>query len=110
MAVPSGLLSPTVAARMSATLDRLSNGRLLVNVVTGGDPVENRGDGLLLPHGERYELTREFMKVYGALLEGETVTFKGKHVKSRMPAFSIRPFNRRCHRSTSADPPMPEST
>lgn len=53
-----GLQSPTVAARMTATLDRLSNGRLLINVVTGGDPVENRGDSLLLPHAERYELTR----------------------------------------------------
>ena len=33
---------------MTATLDRISNGRLLINVVTGGDPVENRGDGLFL--------------------------------------------------------------
>ncbi len=38
VAVRPGLLSPTLAARMTATLDRLSNGRLLINVVTGGDP------------------------------------------------------------------------
>ena len=37
---------PTLAARMTATLDRLSGGRLLINVVTGGDPVESRGDGI----------------------------------------------------------------
>ena len=52
-----------VAARMTATLDRMSNGRLLVNVVTGGDPVENKGDGIFLGHDERYEVTREFLNV-----------------------------------------------
>ena len=41
VAVRPGLQPPTVAARMTATLDRLSDGRLLINVVTGGDPVEN---------------------------------------------------------------------
>ena len=46
VAVRPGLQSPTVAARMTATLDRISNGRLLINVVTGGDPAENAGDGI----------------------------------------------------------------
>ena len=48
VAVRPGLQPPTVAARMAATLDRLSGGRLLINVVTGGDPVENKGDGIFL--------------------------------------------------------------
>ena len=60
VAVRPGLQSPSVAARMTATLDRLSNGRLLVNVVTGGDPVENKGDGIFLDHDARYVVTREF--------------------------------------------------
>ena len=72
VAVRPGLQSPSVAARMTATLDRVSNGRLLVNVVTGGDPVENKGDGIFLDHDERYAVTREFLDVYRALLEGET--------------------------------------
>src|SRR5690606_15672176 len=38
VAVRPGLQPPTLAARMTATLDRLSGGRLLINVVTGGDP------------------------------------------------------------------------
>ena len=37
VAVRPGLQSPSVAARMTATLDRVSSGRLLINVVTGGD-------------------------------------------------------------------------
>ena len=81
VAVRPGLQSPGVAARMTATLDRVSNGRLLVNVVTGGDPVENKGDGIFLSHEERYEVTREFLTVYNALLEGEAVNFSGKHIK-----------------------------
>jgi alkanesulfonate monooxygenase len=79
VAVRPGLQSPTLAARMTATLDRISNGRLLINVVTGGDPAENRGDGINLPHAERYEITDEFLGIYRALLRGETVEHSGKH-------------------------------
>jgi alkanesulfonate monooxygenase len=81
VAVRPGLQSPTVAARMAATLDRVSNGRLLINVVTGGDPAENAGDGLFLSHAERYEVTREFLAVWTRLLAGETVNYQGKHIR-----------------------------
>lgn len=81
VAVRPGLLSPAVAARMTATLDRISNGRLLINVVTGGDPVENKGDGVFLPHDERYAVTREFLDVYKALLAGGRVDYDGRHIK-----------------------------
>jgi alkanesulfonate monooxygenase len=65
---------------MTATLDRLSEGRLLINVVTGGDPVENKGDGIFLSHDERYQITREFLAVYKGMLAGEKVDFKGEHL------------------------------
>lgn len=80
VAVRPGLISPTAAARMSATLDRLSGGRLLVNVVTGGDPVELAGDGLHLDHGSRYRLTDEFLTVWRQLMQGEEVQFSGEHI------------------------------
>ena len=75
VAVRPGLQPPSLAARMTATLDRLSGGRLLINVVTGGDPVENKGDGIFLSHAERYAVTREFLPAYKALLAGETVNY-----------------------------------
>src|SRR3954463_5240642 len=81
VAVRPGLQSPGVAARMTATLDRVSNGRLLINVVTGGDPIENKGDGIFLDHGARYEVTREFLTVYSDLLAGKTVNVEGKHIR-----------------------------
>src|SRR5262245_8130076 len=44
VAVRPGIISPTAAARMTATFDRFSGGRLLINVVTGGDPAEAVAD------------------------------------------------------------------
>ena len=81
VAIRPGIVSPTVGARMAATLDRLSDGRLLINVVTGGDPVELKGDGLFLDHAERYRLTAEFLRVWRALLAGETVNHQGDHLR-----------------------------
>jgi alkanesulfonate monooxygenase len=81
VAVRPGLQPPTLAARMTATLDRLSDGRALINVVAGGDPVENRGDGIFLAPADRYALTREFLTVYRRLLRGERVDFHGAHVR-----------------------------
>jgi alkanesulfonate monooxygenase len=66
---------------MTATLDRITNGRLLINVVTGGDPVENKGDGIFLDHDARYAVTREFLGVYSDLLAGKTVDFNGEHIR-----------------------------
>jgi alkanesulfonate monooxygenase len=80
VAVRPGIMSPTVAARMTATFDRLSGGRLLINVVTGGDPHEAAADGVFLNHDERYEVTGEFLNVWRRILAGETYSFDGKHL------------------------------
>ena len=83
VAIRPGLMSPSLAARMAATFDRLSDGRLLVNVVTGGDPVELAGDGLHVSHDERYDITDEFLTVWRKELAGETVDLEGKHIDIR---------------------------
>jgi len=81
VAVRPGLTEPSFAARMAATLDRLSGGRLLINVVTGGDPVELKGDGVFLDHDERYEVTDEFLSIWRKLMQGEEVTEAHKHLR-----------------------------
>ena len=84
VAIRPGLISPSLAARMTATFDRLSDGRLLINVVTGGDPVELAGDGLFLEHERRYELTDEFLEIWRALLSGAgEVNYEGKYLQVR---------------------------
>lgn len=81
VAVRPGLISPGVAARMAATFDRISGGRLLINVVTGGDPVELAGDGLHLAHDDRYRLTDEFLTVWRQICAGETANFNGDYLQ-----------------------------
>ncbi|MEY3297362.1 MAG: hypothetical protein RLZZ597_622, partial [Cyanobacteriota bacterium] len=80
VAIRPGITSPGAAARMAATFDRLSGGRLLVNVVTGGDPTELAGDGLHLNKQERYELTDEFLTVWRRVMQQERVDFEGQHL------------------------------
>jgi alkanesulfonate monooxygenase len=80
VAVRPGLMSPTLFARMAATFDRLSGGRLAVNVVCSGDPLENEGDGLFLDHDARYGLADEFLQIAGRLFDGQRVDFAGQHL------------------------------
>ena len=69
---------------MAATFDRLSGGRLLVNLVTGGDQAELEGDGLFLDHAARYEQSAEFIRIWREMLarshDGESFDFDGKHL------------------------------
>jgi alkanesulfonate monooxygenase len=85
VAIRPGISSPGLAARMAATFDRLSGGRLLINVVTGGDPAELAGDGLFADHEERYEITDEFLRIWRGILErshaGGAMQFTGKHLR-----------------------------
>lgn len=94
VAVRPGLSSPTLAVRMAATFDRLSKGRLLINVVTGGDPAEMAGDGLHLSHDDRYELTDEFLTVWRGLASGDEVDFSGKYMNVTKSKLHFRPLQR----------------
>jgi alkanesulfonate monooxygenase len=76
-----GLISPTLAAQMASTFQRLSGNRLLLNVVTGGESHEQRQFGDFLDKDSRYARTGEFLGVVNALLRGETVTTDGEHVR-----------------------------
>ncbi|MDF0604849.1 FMNH2-dependent alkanesulfonate monooxygenase [Neisseriaceae bacterium TC5R-5] len=81
VAVRPGIMSPTVAARMAASFDRHSGGRLLVNVVAGGDPADLQADGCWLAHDERYEAAAEFLQVWKGVLAGEKIDLDGKYIK-----------------------------
>ncbi|GAA1742421.1 LLM class flavin-dependent oxidoreductase [Luedemannella helvata] len=75
-----GLLSLTLAAQMAATFQRHSRGRLLLNVVTGGESHEQRAYGDFLGKDDRYARADEFLQVVRALWRGETVDLLGRHV------------------------------
>ncbi|WP_394843802.1 FMNH2-dependent alkanesulfonate monooxygenase [Pendulispora brunnea] len=94
VALRPGVTSPTTAARMTSTFDRLSQGRLLLNVVTGGDPGEAEGDGIFLSHDERYAATAEFLAIYKRVLASETVDYEGKHLRVRGAKLLFPPLQR----------------
>jgi len=85
VAVRPGLHQPALAARMAASFDRLSGGRLLINLVTGGDRAELEGDGVFLDHATRYEQASEFIRIWREIIRrshaGESYDFEGKHLQ-----------------------------
>ncbi len=85
VAVRPGLHQPSLAARMAATFDRLSGGRVLVNLVTGGDQAELEGDGVFLDHAARYEQSAEFIRIWREIIarshDGQAFDYEGKHLR-----------------------------
>lgn len=76
-----GFVLPAVAAQTVATLQRFTNNRLLLNVVTGGSSTEQRAYGDFLDHDARYERTDEFLSVVRGVWSGPGFTFEGKHYR-----------------------------
>src|SRR3954470_5583317 len=76
-----GLLSPTLAAQMAATYQRISGGRLMLNIVTGGDAGEQRRFGDFLSHDQRYARTAEFLTVLRGAWSGTPFDFRGDHLQ-----------------------------
>jgi alkanesulfonate monooxygenase len=81
VAVRPGTVLPSEAARQASAFDRLSEGRLEVNVVVGGRPLELAGDGIFIDHDERYVHANEFLQIWRALLAGGSVDFAGPHLR-----------------------------
>jgi alkanesulfonate monooxygenase len=75
-----GLISPTLSAQMAATFQRYSRGRLLLNVVTGGEQAEQRAYGDFADKARRYERCAEFLHIVTKLWGGDTVDFAGDHL------------------------------
>src|ERR1700730_2127388 len=76
-----GFVSPTLAAQMAGTFQRHSGGRLLLNVVTGGETHEQQAYGDFLDKEQRYERTAEFLHVVRDLWRSRVpITFEGKHI------------------------------
>lgn len=92
VAVRPGYWHPVNLASSAATLDRLSGGRLRLNIVSGKDHLGAYGD-TDLAQPERYARTREFLTLLRLLWTQENVTFAGDYysvtdstVVPRLPA------------------------
>lgn len=92
VALRPGLMSPTLAAQMAATLQWQTRGRLLVNVVTGGESREQRAYGDFLDKDGRYAKTDEFLEIVRRLwASDDPVTFRGEHVAVEDAVLGRRP-------------------
>ncbi|MFD2054364.1 FMNH2-dependent alkanesulfonate monooxygenase [Mesorhizobium calcicola] len=94
VALRPGSGTPALFARHAATLDRISGGRVLLNVVTGADPVDLAGDGNKLSHGERYAQTDEFLTIWRRILSGEPADFEGKYLSAHGTDISFPPVQK----------------
>lgn len=85
VALRPGVTTPALAARMAATFDRLSGGRVRLNLVTGGDEQELKGDGVYEDHATRYKTAAEYTTIWREILKrshtGESYSFNGERLQ-----------------------------
>jgi alkanesulfonate monooxygenase len=86
-----GLVSPTLSAQMAATFARHVPGRILLNVVVGGEDHEQRAFGDHLDKDARYQRCDEFLDVVSRLWAGETVTHRGEHLDVQEASLATLP-------------------
>jgi alkanesulfonate monooxygenase len=66
---------------MASTYQRLSGGRLLLNIVTGAEPHELARFGDFAPKDERYERVGEFLTILRGAWRDEPFDFDGTHYR-----------------------------
>jgi alkanesulfonate monooxygenase len=91
IATRPGYWHPAHFASAAATLDQLSEGRVLVNIVSGQDNLAAYGDAEG-DQAERYARTREFMQIVRRLWTEEGVTFQGRYFTVERSTVSPRPW------------------
>ncbi|MCQ8828714.1 LLM class flavin-dependent oxidoreductase [Streptomyces malaysiensis] len=91
IAIRPGYWHPANFAGAAATLDQLSRGRVLVNIVSGLDNPAAYGDTTVEPP-ERYARTQEFLYLLRRLWTEEDVTFHGEHFRVTGSTVAPRPY------------------
>jgi F420-dependent oxidoreductase-like protein len=77
-----GFRYPSVLAKMGATLDQVSGGRLQLTVGAGWHEPEYRAYGIPFPPvAERMQQLREAIQIIRAMWTQDQVTFEGKYLK-----------------------------
>ncbi len=90
VAVRCGEVWPPQLARQLATLDRMLEGRLTINIISSEMP------GEVLASAPRYGRTVEIMKLLMASLNGERLKLEGQHYRFDLDPPGIRTVSGRC--------------
>ncbi len=83
--------NPGESARQSLALDRLSDGRVLFNVVVGGNPKDLAGDGITLAHDDRYAHADEFLRIWRGFFDSQPQDFDGAYLSSHGGSLAFTP-------------------
>jgi alkanesulfonate monooxygenase len=86
-----GLLSPTLAAQMASTYQRMSGGRLLINIVIGAEPAELARFGDHQTKEERYERSAEFLEIMDGAWGAEPFDLSGDYYDVRAATTRLQP-------------------
>ena len=78
IAFQPGFLNPVQAARLSASLQRATGGRLVYNIITGGGGPSQLWWGDSFSHDDRYGRTTEFLDVLKGVWKGENFSYRGR--------------------------------
>jgi probable F420-dependent oxidoreductase len=87
-----GFHEPAVLAKMAATVDEVSGGRLVFGVGAGWNETEFRAFGI--PYDHRVGRFEESYEIVRRLLDGERVTFHGRYVDVADVVLLPRPARR----------------
>ena len=75
--------NPTVLAKIAATVERISEGRLTLGLGSGWRPRDHEAFGVVLPERDtRMEMFSEACEILRGLLDGHTVSFNGSHYQA----------------------------
>lgn len=87
--------NPAVTAKMAANIDRISNGRFTLNIVSGWWAEEAKQyNGEFTEHDERYDRTAEFVEILKGLWEKEEFSYKGKFYEVENTKLAPKPVQR----------------
>ncbi|MEU2092926.1 LLM class flavin-dependent oxidoreductase [Nocardia beijingensis] len=96
VAFQPGFLHPVQAARMSASLQRATGGRLVYNIISGGGGPAQLWWGDKVAHDDRYARTSEFLDVLRGVWDGEPYDHEGRFFRTEgaalAPGIAGQPF------------------
>ncbi|MEV6926386.1 LLM class flavin-dependent oxidoreductase [Dactylosporangium sp. NPDC051485] len=79
VAFRAGFTLPTLLAQQAEAFQWISDGRLALNVVTGGDQAEQQAYGDFVPKDARYARTAEYIEVMRRTWAGGPFDFRGEY-------------------------------
>jgi len=87
---------PTYAAKVFATLDQISEGRLNVHFITGGSTADQAAEGDFLTKDQRYARTGEYIRIVKqAWTDRQPFSFDGEHYRFENFVSDVWPYAQR---------------